>query len=168
MTAENQQKHLEFTFSIKAPSFHSRTSIRAHKNILWYLEWLYCWKSRGDNFFQRDSILILVSRTVKTRKFKLLYFRNDLCYGNENLYRDLLFVYLQPSLNKNSQNLAILNWQFDDVIVKPSILTKSRNASCHQRAGPTWRANYVCSENSQKLCMPSVLKREKDYNVTVR
>ena len=31
MAAENQQKHLEFTFSIKPPSFHSRTSIRAHK-----------------------------------------------------------------------------------------------------------------------------------------
>ena len=34
MVAENQQKHLEFTFSIKAPSFHSRTSIRAHEDIL--------------------------------------------------------------------------------------------------------------------------------------
>ena len=32
MAAENQQKHLDHTFSIKAPSFHSRTSIRAHKN----------------------------------------------------------------------------------------------------------------------------------------
>ena len=28
----NQQKHLEFTFSIKALSFHSRASIRAHKH----------------------------------------------------------------------------------------------------------------------------------------
>ena len=33
MVAGNQQKHLEFTFSIKALSFHSRTSIRAHKHI---------------------------------------------------------------------------------------------------------------------------------------
>ena len=33
MAVGNQQKHLEFTFSIKAPSFHSRTSIRAHKHI---------------------------------------------------------------------------------------------------------------------------------------
>ena len=33
MAAENQQKHLEYTFSIKAPSFHSRTSICARKNI---------------------------------------------------------------------------------------------------------------------------------------
>ena len=29
------------------------------------------------------------------------------------------------------------------------------------------RANYVCSENSQKLGVPSVLKLEKDYNVIV-
>ena len=44
-----------------------------------------------------------------------------------------------------------------------------------QRADPTRRnfkellvllANYVCSENSQKLDMPSVLKLEKDYDVT--
>ena len=36
------------------------------------------------------------------RQFKLLYFRNKTCYGNGNLYKDLLFVYLQPSVNKNS------------------------------------------------------------------
>ena len=33
MAAGNQQKHLEFTFSIKALPFHSRASIRAHKHI---------------------------------------------------------------------------------------------------------------------------------------
>ena len=33
MAAGNQQKHLEFIFSIKALSFHSRTSIRTHKHI---------------------------------------------------------------------------------------------------------------------------------------
>ena len=54
---------------------------------------------------------------MKTRKFKLLYFRNETGYGNENLYKDLLFVYLQPSVNKNSLNLAILSLQFDDVTV---------------------------------------------------
>ena len=31
VTAENQQKHLEYTFCIKAPSFNWRISIRAHK-----------------------------------------------------------------------------------------------------------------------------------------
>ena len=59
-------------------------------------------------FFSRDSIPILVSRTVKTRKFKLLYFRDETSYGNGKLYKDLLFGYLQPSANKNSWNLAIL------------------------------------------------------------
>ena len=33
MAAGNHQKHLEFTFSIKALSFHPNTSIRAHKRI---------------------------------------------------------------------------------------------------------------------------------------
>ena len=79
--------------------FHSRTRIRAHKHMM---KWLYRWKLRGETFFQRDSIPILVSRTVKTRKFKLLYFRNETCHGNGNLYKDLFFVYLQPCVNKNS------------------------------------------------------------------
>ena len=69
-------------------------------------------------FFQRDSIPILVSRTVKTRKFKLLYFRNETSYGNGSLYKDLFLVYLQPNVNKNSQNVAILTLQFDDVTEK--------------------------------------------------
>ena len=59
-----------------------------------------------------------MSRTVKSRKFKLLYFRNETCYGNGNLYKDLIFDYLQPIVNKNSYNLAILTLQFDDVTVK--------------------------------------------------
>ena len=75
-------------------------------------------KIKRRDFFQGDSIPILVSRTVKTRKFKLLYFRNETCYGNGNLHKDLLFVYLQPSVNKNSYKLAILTFQFDDVTVK--------------------------------------------------
>ena len=63
-------------------------------------------KIKRRDFFQGDSIPILVSRTVETRKFKLLYFRN------ENLYKDLLFLYFQRSVNKNSQNVAIfkLSW----------------------------------------------------------
>ena len=99
MAAENQQKHLEYTFCIKAPSFHSRISIRAHKisSNTWN-----GYTARVDTFFQRVSIPTLVSRTVKTQKFKLLYFRNETCYGNENMYKDLIFVYLQPSVNKNS------------------------------------------------------------------
>ena len=67
---------------------------------------------RGESFFQLDSIPISVSRTVKTRKFKLLYFRNETCYGNGNLCKVLFFVYLQPSVSKNSQNFAILTLQW--------------------------------------------------------
>ena len=36
------------------------------------------------------------------------------------MYKDLIFVYLQPRVNKNSQNLAILSLQFDGVTVKTS------------------------------------------------
>ena len=42
MAAGNQWKQVEFTFSIKALSFHSRTSMRAHKHIFYQLKWLYC------------------------------------------------------------------------------------------------------------------------------
>ena len=64
-------------------------------------------KIKRRDFFQLDSIPILVSRTVKTWKFKLLYFRNKTCYGIGNLDKDLIFVYLQPTVNQNSC-LAIL------------------------------------------------------------
>ena len=55
-------------------------------------------KIKRRDFFQLASIPILVSRTVKTWKFKLLYFRNEICYGTGNLYKDLFFVYLQLHL----------------------------------------------------------------------
>ena len=84
---------------------------------------VYTAENQEERLFQRDSIRILVSRTVKTRKSKLLYFRNETCYGIGNLYKDLLFVYLQPSVNKNWWNLAILTLQFDNVTVKPFIFT---------------------------------------------
>ena len=32
---------------------------------------------------------------------QFLYFRNETCYWNGNLYKDLRFVYLQPSVKKN-------------------------------------------------------------------
>ena len=91
MAAGNQQKHLEFTFSIKALSFHSRTSIRG-----------YTAENQEERLFSTGQHSYLVSRTVKTRTSKLLYFRNETCYGNGSLYKDLLFVYPQLSVNKNS------------------------------------------------------------------
>ena len=115
MVAENQQKHLGFTFSIKAPSFHSRTSIRAHKNV-----------------FRRDTVPILVSRTVKTRKFKLLYFRNETCYGNGNLCKDLFFVYLYLVYRRIHKTSLFLLYNLMTSLWKPSIgkktLTKFKQA----------------------------------------
>ena len=75
--------------------------MKYYKRLL-ILEMVIVLKIKRRDFFQRDSIPILVSRTVKTRKFKLLYFRNETCYGNGNLYKDLFFVYLQLSVKKNS------------------------------------------------------------------
>ena len=49
MAAGNQQKHLEFTFSTKALSFHLRASIRAHKHIFQYLKF-----KRRDFFSTRQ------------------------------------------------------------------------------------------------------------------
>ena len=54
----------------------------------------------------------------KNSEVQIAVFSNETCYGDGNWYKDLLFVYLQPSVNKNSQNLTILILQFDDVTVK--------------------------------------------------
>ena len=60
------------------------------------LETVVLLKIKGETIFQRDNISILVSRTVKTGKFKLLYFRNETGYGNGNLYKDLRFFIFNP------------------------------------------------------------------------
>ena len=61
VAARNQQKHLEFTFSIKALPFHSRASIRAHKHIFSYLKWLNCWKSYcGVTHCENSEVQIVV------------------------------------------------------------------------------------------------------------
>ena len=48
---------LHFFYKFKALSFHSRTNIRAHKHIFYYLKWLYCLKSRGETFFKETAFL---------------------------------------------------------------------------------------------------------------
>ena len=59
----------------------------------------------------RHQFPILVSRTVKSRMFKSLYFRSETYFGAGNLYKDcegfeprshFFNIYLQPSVNKNS------------------------------------------------------------------
>ena len=87
MAARNQQKHLEFTFSIKALSFHWETSIPAHKDTL---EMVILLRIKRRDFFHRDSIPIWVSRTVKTQKFKLQYFQNETCYGTGDLFKRMV------------------------------------------------------------------------------
>ena len=85
-------------------------------------------KIKRRDFFQWDSIPILVSCTVKTRKFKLLYFRNETCFGAGNLDKDLFSIYLQPSVNTISQNLVLLTLQSDDVTLKTiNRITHSRS-----------------------------------------
>ena len=68
------------------------------------MKWLYCWKSRGETFFNQTAFLFWCHARWKLASSNLLYFRNETCYGNGNLCKGLLFVYLQPS--------------FDDVTVK--------------------------------------------------
>ena len=59
-------------------------------------------ESRKEGLFFNETaflfLKLMVSRTVKTRKFNLLY---ETCYWNGNLYKDLLFDYLQLSGNEN-------------------------------------------------------------------
>ena len=38
----------------------------------------------------------------KNLEVQIAVFSNETCYGDGNWYKDLLFVYLQPSVNKNS------------------------------------------------------------------
>ena len=68
-------------------------------------------------FFQRDSIHILVSHTVKTRKFKWLYFRNETCYGTGNLYKDIFFCLSSTHCKQEFVNPRFTTLQFDDVTV---------------------------------------------------
>ena len=47
-------------------------------------------KIKRRDFFHRDSIPILVSRTVKTQKFRLLYFANETYYGPGDLLKRMV------------------------------------------------------------------------------
>ena len=61
-----------------------------------------------------------MSYTVKIQKFKLVYryFQNERRYGARNFYKDVFLGHLQPGVDKNSEGLAILILEFDDVMVK--------------------------------------------------
>ena len=71
--------------------------------------------------------MYLVSwRKVTIRKFKMLYFQNERRYGTGNFYKYSFLGHLQRSIHKNSEDLAILILEFDDVTVK-TIYISSRN-----------------------------------------
>ena len=59
-----------------------------------------------------------MSYTVKIQKFKLVYFQNERRYGARNFYNDVFLGHLQPGVDKNSEGLAILILEFEDVMVK--------------------------------------------------
>ena len=59
-----------------------------------------------------------MSYTVKIQKFKFVYIQNERRYGARNFYKDLFLGHLQPGVGKNSEGLAILILEFDDVMVK--------------------------------------------------
>ena len=102
MASGKQQKHLVFTSSINLFVL-TRELAYVRINISSNTWNGYSAENQKDFFFNETAFLmILVSRTMKTRKFKLLYFRNEKSYGNGNLYKDLLFVFLQPSVNRNA------------------------------------------------------------------
>ena len=48
----------------------------------------------------------------------MLYFRNERRHGTGNSKKGLFLCHLQPPLYKNSEDLAILMLEFDDVTVK--------------------------------------------------
>ena len=48
----------------------------------------------------------------------MLYFRNERRHGTGNLQEDFFPGHLQPTIDKNSKQLAILILEFDDVTVK--------------------------------------------------
>ena len=61
---------------------------------------------------------MMVPRKVTIQKFKMLYFRNERRHGTGNLTKDLFLGLLQPPIDRNSEDLAILILEFDDVTVK--------------------------------------------------
>ena len=95
-------------FFYKTLSFHLIASIRAHK----YLKSLSCWKSRRETFFNKTAFL------WKLWSSNCSIFEMKHASGLETCAKIYFFIYLQPSVRKNSQNRAILTSPFDDVTVK--------------------------------------------------
>ena len=82
---------------------------------------------RRDFFFNETAFLFWCQALWKLLSSNCW---NETHYGTGNLYKDLLFVYLHPSVNKNLQNLAILTLQFDDVITSVTFRVKNVVSFC--------------------------------------
>ena len=96
------------------------------------------------------SIPILVSCTLKTRKFKLLYFRNETCFGAGNLYKDSCFIYLQPSVNKNSWELLFWLCNLMTSLWKPSIVPLRNHSTERLGLKNGWTCTLKCKPPSSK------------------
>ena len=91
MAAANQQKHLDFTFSI-ALSFHARASIRAHKHIFWYLKWLLLKIKRGDFFSTRQRSHFGVTHSEDLRVQIAVFLKWNNCYGMKLVQRFTFYL----------------------------------------------------------------------------
>ena len=83
------------------PFLFTRELVYVHISISSNTWNCYTVKNQEVRLFSTRQHSCLSVTYRETQKFKLLYFRNETCYGNGNLYKDSLFVYLQPSINKN-------------------------------------------------------------------
>ena len=114
-------------------------------------------KIKRRDFFQRDSISILVSRTVKTWKFKLLYFEMKHVTGMETCTRiSVLFIFnlVQIRIRKTSlfwlYNLMTSLW-------KPCIRTTAR---WHHLTTTTIMLHWVHQSCAKKGCF---FNPQRDY-----
>ena len=100
------------------------------------------------NFFNETAFLFSCHAL-----WKLLYFGNKRSYGNGNLYKDLLLVYLQIRIRKTS-----LFWLYNLMrsLWKPSITTFSRDimeilSMQSYRAISSWMNTWYISNSDQSI-----------------
>ena len=141
MAAGNQQKHLEFTFSIKALPFHSRASIHAH-----------CRKSRGETFFNETAFLFWCHALWKLGSSNCCIFEMKQATGMETctkIYFLFIFNLVKTRIRKTS-----LFWVYNFMtsLWKPSIQSYF-NKRTPKHATATWNMKHeTCNSacNSSK------------------
>ena len=70
---------------------------------------IYCWNSRGETFFQRDSIPFFCHALWKLGSSNCCIFEMKHATGMETCAKIYFFVYLQPTVNKNSSLFSFYN-----------------------------------------------------------